>query len=392
MALLHVQELDGENVRGLPKFLGAKEKRRGLMLRGGPPLHHRGDARQLRCSQRAQNTQNVQVRMRVVKIAARRRPVQNDRLEIVLRRFVQPFDEVFQRFLYVAHCVPQTLPTPGGSTASAAASAEAAKSSAAGIATRAAAKAAASPSATHPAQHRSNPPAATATSSAACSSLPGSRNRENNPDDEKYSPKANRRRMTLLFPHRPSWGLARQRNAAIIRNIFRQHPRRGLDRGAVVSPAQQRHHRAARVSSTRVVNHRFQAVPNFNTVFVLVGSNQEQHAAIVALASHPELLVQIHRKVLDALSLQRMHRNHGDLRASLFLDLVAESFQPGLRVWSYHARKVCDISARMYVFRIFSKRRKRRQKQQNARRGRRERAKAFHREISRCVCLDSSST
>src|SRR5260370_12761344 len=154
MALLHVQELDGENVRGLPKFLGAKEKWRGLMLRGGPPLHHRGDARQLRCSQRAQNTQNVQVRMRVVKIAARRRPVQNDRLEIVLRRFVQPFDEVFQRFLYVAHCVPQTLPAPGGSTASAAASAEAAKSSAAGVPTEAAAKAAAP----HPTKHRPDPP------------------------------------------------------------------------------------------------------------------------------------------------------------------------------------------------------------------------------------------
>src|SRR6202048_4238702 len=92
MAVLHVQDLNSENVRGLPQLLRGKEKWRGLTLRSGPPLHHRGDTRQLRRSQRAKNAENVQIGVRLVKIAARRRAVQNYRLEIVPRWLVQPLD------------------------------------------------------------------------------------------------------------------------------------------------------------------------------------------------------------------------------------------------------------------------------------------------------------
>src|SRR6266404_1357078 len=206
MALLHVQKFDCENVGRPVKFLRGKEKRRGLMLRAGPPLHHRGHARQFRRTQRAQDAENVQIGVRVVKIAARRRAVQNYRLEIVLRRFVQPFHQVFQCLMYVGHRVPQTLPATRSPAASAAASAETAKSFAAGIATRASTEAAsASPTATH---HRPDPPASTSTSSAARGSLPGSRNRDDNPDEREYRPEANGRRTGLL-PVRPNWGRAR---------------------------------------------------------------------------------------------------------------------------------------------------------------------------------------
>src|ERR1700687_71940 len=136
--------------------------------------------------------------MRLVKIAARRGAVQNDRLEVIPRRFMQPFDQVFQRFMDVAHCVPQTLPASGRPAASAAATAEAAKSSAA----RAATKPASSPPAPHSTKHRSDPPAATAAPSAARGSSPGSYNRENNPDDKEYRPQANWRRMLSLPPLR----------------------------------------------------------------------------------------------------------------------------------------------------------------------------------------------
>src|SRR5258708_31820252 len=154
MAVLHVQDFDGENVRGLPKFLRGKEKWRGLMLHSCPPLHHRGDTRQPRRSQRAKNAENVQIGVRLVKIAARRRAVQNYRLEIIPRRFVQPLDQVLQRLMHIAHCVPQTLPAPRRPATSTPASAEAPKSPTAGAAT----EAAASPPAPHPTKHRSYPP------------------------------------------------------------------------------------------------------------------------------------------------------------------------------------------------------------------------------------------
>src|SRR5260221_8274141 len=150
MAVLHIQDLNRKNVRSLPKFLSGKEKWRGLTLHGGPPLHHRGDARQLRRSQRAKNAENVQIGMRLVKIPARRRAVQNYRFEIVPRRFVQPFDQVFQRLMYVGHRVPQTLPAPRRPATSAAASAEATKSSTAEKPAESAPKPATSPPPTPP--------------------------------------------------------------------------------------------------------------------------------------------------------------------------------------------------------------------------------------------------
>src|SRR5260370_12655877 len=174
MALLHVQKFDCENVGRPVKFLRGKETRRGLMLRAGPPLHHRGHARKFRRTQRAQDAENVQIGVRVVKIAARRRAVQNYRLEIVLRRFVQPFHQVFQCLMYVGHRVPQTLPATRSPAASAAASAETAKSSTPGVATRAPPQP--PPASPPPTPNHPDPPASTSTSSAAPCSFPGSPN------------------------------------------------------------------------------------------------------------------------------------------------------------------------------------------------------------------------
>src|ERR1700730_8695051 len=104
MALLHVQQLNSENVCRAPKFLGGEEKWRRLMLYTRPPFHHSGDARQLWRSHRPQNAENVQIGVRLVKIAARRGAVQEYRLEIVPSCFVQPFDQVFQCLVHIAHC------------------------------------------------------------------------------------------------------------------------------------------------------------------------------------------------------------------------------------------------------------------------------------------------
>jgi len=82
-------------------------------------------------------------------------------------------------------------------------------------------------------------------------------------------------------------------------------------------------HRAARVSGTRVVNHRFQAVPTSTRYFALVGATRSSTRDCRA-ASHPSCLYKSTAK-FSTLSPSTNHRNHGDLRASLFLDLVAEA-------------------------------------------------------------------
>src|SRR5713226_6699696 len=149
------------------------------MLHRGPPFHHGGNPTKLRRPQRTQDAQHIQIRVCLVKVAARRGPIQDDRLEILPSRIVQPFHQILQRLMDITHRVLR-LPASRCPTASATPSAKPAKSSAAGIATRAPAKPAAPPAARHPAKHWSNPPAATAASSAPARS----RNGENNPNNE----------------------------------------------------------------------------------------------------------------------------------------------------------------------------------------------------------------
>src|SRR6266436_5569697 len=148
MTLLHVQNLDSENIRRLAEFFDRKEKWRWLMLHRGPPFHHGGNASKFGRPQGPQNTQHIQVGMRLVKIAARRGSIQDERLEILPSRIVQPFHQILQRLMYITHRVLR-LPASRSSTAATAASAKSAKSSAARIAIRAPAKSAAAPPAAH---------------------------------------------------------------------------------------------------------------------------------------------------------------------------------------------------------------------------------------------------
>ena len=67
-------------------------ERSRLMLRPGPPLDHRRNARQIRSLQRVQYAENIQIRVRFVKISPCRGAVQDYGFQIILGRFMQPFD------------------------------------------------------------------------------------------------------------------------------------------------------------------------------------------------------------------------------------------------------------------------------------------------------------
>src|SRR6266849_9080788 len=358
MAALHVQKLDGEDVRGMPQLLCGKKERSGLLLRGGPPFHHTGDAPQLFHLQRAQDAKHVHIGV-LMKILARRRSVQNYRFEVGSARFVQPLHEIFQQFLHVAHSVVTrphaTLPASRGAASSAAAAAKAPKSSAARKAARAAAEpsTAAPTAAAHASEHRPNPPTAAAPSPAAYASFPRARNREDDPNQKQYPPKANRKRAIATLANRPRWRLARQRDTAIIGDIFRQHPRGCLDGGAVIGLAQKWNHGAPGISCARVIDNRLQAVADFDAVFVLVGCYKKQHTAIVAFAADPKLLVQIHAIVFDAFTVQRFHRDNRDLRASFLLDFIAKRLKPRLGIRGDHAREIRHITGRVNGLGIF---------------------------------------
>src|SRR5207247_2190736 len=103
----------------------------------------------------------------------------------------------------------------------------------------------------------------------------------------------------------------------------RDSPCRPLRRLAIIVLAQVGHHGAPGISRPRIIDHRFEPVAHFDAVFALVGSDEQQHAAIVFFTSDSKLLEQIHRVVLDTLAFERLDGDNRQLRAGLLLHLRA---------------------------------------------------------------------
>src|SRR6267378_788629 len=101
-----VQAFDGKDIGGPPQFLGEKEQRGGFLHLVRPPAYHWGkqlEFQQIDCDERAQD---VQVRYTGMKITARRRPVENNRFQVLARRFFQPAHEFRQFSFHRIHLKP----------------------------------------------------------------------------------------------------------------------------------------------------------------------------------------------------------------------------------------------------------------------------------------------
>src|SRR5882762_1387222 len=130
---LNVQAFDGKDISGPPQFLGEEKQRGGFLHLVRPPTDHWGEQlefQQINCDERAQD---VQVRYTGMKITARRRPVENNRFQVLARRFLQPAHEFCQLSFHGIHLKPigklvrlPTAPSPSASAGAAAKPTEAA--------------------------------------------------------------------------------------------------------------------------------------------------------------------------------------------------------------------------------------------------------------------------
>jgi hypothetical protein len=150
--------------------------------------------------------------------------------------------------------------------------------------------------------------------------------------------------------------LAAQSYPAIISNIFGELPRGNFYSAAEVTAPQQRNHRASSIARARIIYNRLQAVTNLNSIFSLIRRNQQQHAAILLLTPNAQLLIKVHRIILDALPLERMHGDNGHLRTGFLFKLSTKGFQLRLCVWLNRAGKVRDIAGRMNFLDVFGSR------------------------------------
>src|SRR5712692_6768491 len=89
-SMLHIQDLDGKNVGGLPQLIPRKEKRRGLLLLHAPPFHHVCHPPQLLDAQRVKNANHIEIRVSGTKIPSRSRAVQYDAFQVRRCEFFQP--------------------------------------------------------------------------------------------------------------------------------------------------------------------------------------------------------------------------------------------------------------------------------------------------------------
>src|SRR6267378_3452129 len=97
--MLHIQNLNCENIRRMFKLISREEKWRRLFLFDAPPFHHMREAPQLLDIQRMKDASHVEIRMSFAKILARRRPEQNKGFEIRRGEFLQPPDQ-FRQFCF----------------------------------------------------------------------------------------------------------------------------------------------------------------------------------------------------------------------------------------------------------------------------------------------------
>jgi len=98
-AIFDVQAFDGKDIGGPPQFLREKKQRRGFLHLVRPPTDHWGEQlefQQINCDQRAQD---VQVRYNGMKITARRRPIENNRFQVLAQPLLSAGSRVPSIFL-----------------------------------------------------------------------------------------------------------------------------------------------------------------------------------------------------------------------------------------------------------------------------------------------------
>src|SRR5216683_1196988 len=197
------------------------------------------------------------------------------------------------------------------------------------------------PSASATSASRSSESAASTTAEASTPPAPTSRTPLRAAQQRAQHKPDSRNPAVIVAASNPAAGLlTTQRHPQIVRNVPCQLPRGNLCRLAVIALAQERHHRSAGVPGARIIDHWFKPVPNLDPVLSLVGCDQQQHAAIVLLASNSQLLVEINRVILHAFTFERANRHNRHLRPGFLFDFRAQRFEPGFRFRANNARQV----------------------------------------------------
>ena len=118
-----------------------------------------------------------------------------------------------------------------------------------------------------------------------------------------------------------------QRNSTILRNDAGDL-RGDLQNGrAILVLAQERHHISAKPADFAIRQNRLQAVAHLGPILMVVHSEQNHHATVLALWSDAPLSKKPVREILHRVALKRVNCHYGDLRVRFLIHLLAKRSQ-----------------------------------------------------------------
>ncbi len=141
-------------------------------------------------------------------------------------------------------------------------------------------------------------------------------------------------------------------------------PRGDFDGGAVIILTKKGNHGAASIAGARVINYRFEAVADFDSIFAIVWSKQQQRSGVVFFRADAEMFEEIDGIVFDRAIIERTDGDDCELRAGFLLQLGAERFQAFASGGRNHPGKIADVTGRRNCVDVVGERRATRTKRQ----------------------------
>jgi hypothetical protein len=123
-----------------------------------------------------------------------------------------------------------------------------------------------------------------------------------------------------------------------------RHPgRHQCYRAAVVILSEQRDGLAAKASDFSIGQNRLQSVADFDAVFSVLHGQKDEDAVVRGFAADAPLLVQVDRVALNVRPIQGVHRDYGNLRMRLLVELLADVIELRDGVLIENVGKVVDV-------------------------------------------------
>ena len=146
--------------------------------------------------------------------------------------------------------------------------------------------------------------------------------------------------------NRSSRRSARESDTFVVGNVLGQLPGGDFDSGADIVLSEEGNHRTTGVARAGIINDGLDAVADFDAIFAIVGSEEQENAGVLLFCADSEMFEEIDGVIFDGATIERANRNNGELSAGFLFKLGAERFEALAGGSRDDAGKVGDVAGR----------------------------------------------